>query len=66
MSELSMKSWMNEGQLKDFLLLFPPKFGDVRPPGLSKHNNTKVVNYALSTRVHREDFKCAKENDSCL
>lgn len=45
---------------------FSPTNWDVGPPGLSKHNNTKVVNYVLSSRVHREDLKCAKENDSCL
>lgn len=36
------------------------------PPGLSEHNHTKVVNHVLSSRVHEEELKCAKENDGCL
>lgn len=56
---------MNTIKLEAFLLLFTTNW-DVGPPGLSKHNNTKEVNYVLSSRVHREDLKYAKENGSCL
>lgn len=45
---------------------FSPTNWEVGQPGLSQNNDTKVVNYVLSSRVHREDLKCAKENNCCL